>query len=237
MHRFLKSSALARRCPQRSPSSWQAERPSDQNTLASLCIGRFQHHFWTWWFLLSSPVPNNFLSIEMESFVHTSLHQRPAMKLNEIDRERIRNTKKLGKKRSIGKGGKWKKEGWSQLRQFWFAMIRRTLPVFSYLLFFFNLFPFSFFLLQSFFLILGSTNLRRSYLSFSTHRLYDLISCACAVACIVLGPCNQLNPICQATAISSMASQIQWQQQSLSSQVELWWIIHPPKVPGDGMGI
>ena len=102
---------------------------------------------------------------------------------------------------------------------------------------FFNLFPFSFFLLQSFFLILGSTNLRRSYLSFSTHRLYDLISCACAVACIVLGPCNQLNPICQATAISSMASQIQWQQQSLSSQVELWWIIHPPKVPGDGVAV
>lgn len=109
MHRFLKSSALARRCPQRSPSSWQAERPSHQNTLASLCIGRFQHHFWTWWFLLSSPVPNNFLSIEMESFIHTSLHQRPAMKLNEIDRERIRNTKKSWKKRSLGKGGKWKK--------------------------------------------------------------------------------------------------------------------------------
>lgn len=102
---------------------------------------------------------------------------------------------------------------------------------------FFQSVPFFLFLLQSFFLILGSTNLRRSYLSFSTHRLYDLISCACAVACIVLGPCNQLNPICQATAISSMASQIQWQQQSLSSQVELWWIIHPPKVPGDGMGI
>lgn len=153
MHRFLKSSALARRCPQRSPSSWQAERPSDQNTLASLCIGRFQHHFWTWWFLLSSPVPNNFLSIEMESFIHTSLHQRPAMKLNEIDRERIRNTKKLGKKRSIGKGGKWKKEGWSQLRQFWFAMIRRTLPVFSYLLFFSicSLFPFFAAILFSYF--------------------------------------------------------------------------------------
>lgn len=155
MHRFLKSSALARRCPQRSPSSWQAERPSDQNTLASLCIGRFQHHFWTWWFLLSSPVPNNFLSIEMESFIHTSLHQRPAMKLNEIDRERIRNTKKLGKKRSIGKGGKWKKEGWSQLRQFWFAMIRRTLPVFSYLLFFSICSLFPFFCCNPFFLFWG----------------------------------------------------------------------------------
>ena len=128
---------------------------------------------------------------------------------------------KIGKKRGASeKVSNEKKEGWSQLRPFWFAMIRRTFPVFSYLLFFFfNLFPFSFFLLQSYvFLILGSTNLRRSYPSFSTHRLYDLISCACAVACIVLGPCNQLNPICQATAISSMASQIQWQQQSLSSQ-------------------